>query len=313
MTAVTERSDHDLWIRFLRMLCRRFEAGSDNYLALGCLLIHEECRNPLPYPKTVRDYIDADDAAPPYLAMYGDFRLHPVTSDRTHILRGNAQAIETFKILGTHAGRILKTSPPSIAQFIPQETMNAFYDISRWIWTVFELAWQSECSSSLRDSREFCWKDADLPFASDPQLWSAPIGNLAQLPNYFFSEISNLFLASVYAIETLFYMNHTSPADDPVTMNESDVEARTASGSVILRGMHKRPIVKGRKVKPLTSGRYDLIRRLIEAGEGGMTKDEMEFTCSSARTMLKALCKRNEGWDNVIHMAKETGGGYSIT
>jgi hypothetical protein len=83
---------------------------------------------------------------------------------------------------------------------------------------------------------------------------------------------------------------------------------------VVLRGLGERPIVGGVEKSPLTRAQHDVVKTLLDAGERGLSKDELE--CESkhgdARKILKRLAESDPGWKAVIHFAGRTGGGYRI-
>jgi hypothetical protein len=83
---------------------------------------------------------------------------------------------------------------------------------------------------------------------------------------------------------------------------------------VVLQGPGKPPIVKGKKKRVLTDPQDDVVQALLEAGEGGLTKDELEDKSghSDARGILRRLAKSDPDWGVVIHFPGRTGGRYRI-
>ena len=312
----------DLWTKTLETLGHRFGAASDSFPAIQCMLIHRTRDDAVPaYPKYIREFEEAEDAQPPFWTTYGDFRLYKINADRIHILRGTPESIDKLNLLARHAGMALSSPPSAVAQVLPKQTIDAFYDVSRWIWTVFDLCSQSADPTPLRAPRWFWWGDQILPYDSDPEIWSRPWDGTSpkqrarwakQLPGYYFSELSNLLLASVHAVNKI--LDICDRSESPVRAGDDDdeVDVRTASGSVVLRGPHSRPMVNGHEKKVLTQTRYDLVKKIILTGEDGMTKDEMERHYSGARRILKSVREQDKDWADVIKMAGKTGGGYRI-
>ncbi len=69
--------------------------------------------------------------------------------------------------------------------------------------------------------------------------------------------------------------------------------------------------VMGREKPPLTHAQRAVIKALIEAGEDGLSKDELEAVRPSARRILTHL-RRDSDWAQVIVMAGGTNGRYHI-
>jgi hypothetical protein len=72
--------------------------------------------------------------------------------------------------------------------------------------------------------------------------------------------------------------------------------------------------VCGAEQDRLTAPQYDVVKALIEAGERGLSKDELDRNSKhgDARNILKRLAKSNSIWKDVIHFAGKTGGRYRI-
>jgi hypothetical protein len=83
---------------------------------------------------------------------------------------------------------------------------------------------------------------------------------------------------------------------------------------VVLQGPGKPPIVKEKKKRVLTDPQYNVVQALLEAGEGGLTKDQLEQKSghSDARGILSRLAKSDPDWGVVIHFPGTTGGRYRI-
>lgn len=86
------------------------------------------------------------------------------------------------------------------------------------------------------------------------------------------------------------------------------------SQRVILRGQDEGPVVLG-KIKPkLTMPQYNVVKALLDAGDVGLTKDELVDNSGheDARGILKRLRQRDDDWKQVIHFAGTTGRRYRI-
>jgi hypothetical protein len=83
---------------------------------------------------------------------------------------------------------------------------------------------------------------------------------------------------------------------------------------VQLFGQSKEPVVKGQKKERLTQKQYNTIQALIEAGDNGLTKDELDQNSGhiESRKALTDLGKKDPDWKEVIVMAERTGNRYHI-
>ena len=84
------------------------------------------------------------------------------------------------------------------------------------------------------------------------------------------------------------------------------------SRSVVLRGLGAKPLVLGEEVPQLSEARYGLVDRLLGAGEGGLSKDQLERDNSGARRTLKSLAASHRNWGRVIQFPREAGKKYRI-
>lgn len=96
------------------------------------------------------------------------------------------------------------------------------------------------------------------------------------------------------------------PPEAPVAVSES--------GRVKLYGELDLPEVDGRKVDRLTPAQYRAVKTLLEAGESGLCKDQLEAKCEGdPRKVLRNLRdKPGSPWVEVISFPGSTGGGYRI-
>lgn len=90
--------------------------------------------------------------------------------------------------------------------------------------------------------------------------------------------------------------------------------ARTASESVLLFDRHGRPVVNGTEKPTLTNAQYDVVLALLQTGDKGLTKDELdrESRRGDARKILKRLSDADSDWQSVISFPGTTGKGYRI-
>ena len=90
---------------------------------------------------------------------------------------------------------------------------------------------------------------------------------------------------------------------------KSEIETR-----VVLQGPDERPIVRGLQKRKLTKPQYNVVKALMDAGEAGLTKDELvnKSRHEDARGILKRLADSDPDWKEVIHFAGRTGGRYRV-
>jgi hypothetical protein len=83
---------------------------------------------------------------------------------------------------------------------------------------------------------------------------------------------------------------------------------------VVLGSRDEFPIVCGHTKGPLTRAQYDVVQALLEAGERGLSKDELDRKSKhgDARKILKRLAASDTDWKAVIHFPGKPGRGYGI-
>jgi hypothetical protein len=83
---------------------------------------------------------------------------------------------------------------------------------------------------------------------------------------------------------------------------------------VILRGHNEGPIVLGKEKPPLTLAQHDAVKALLNAGERGLSKDDLDRKSGhgDTRKTLKRLAASDPDWKAVIHFPGKPGRGYSI-
>jgi hypothetical protein len=101
------------------------------------------------------------------------------------------------------------------------------------------------------------------------------------------------------------------------TMEQFDHSLPTKGGGgerVVLRGRDEGPLLLGKPKRKLTTPRYNVVKALLDAGDVGLTKDELvtESGHEDARGILTRLAESDADWRKVIHFAGVTGGRYRI-
>lgn len=104
----------------------------------------------------------------------------------------------------------------------------------------------------------------------------------------------------------------SSPNPAPVSLADSLAGSLERLSPVRLFGPGTKPIVLGRQKKPLTGARYLVVKALLDAGEAGLSKAELETLCGDAVNVLKRLADSDPDWKMVIKLAKKKGNRYRI-
>ena len=81
--------------------------------------------------------------------------------------------------------------------------------------------------------------------------------------------------------------------------------------AVVLKGRGQPVIVLGHEKPALTRLQYKLIEAILKAEPDGLTKDDIESMCGSARRILTNLKTQDADWAKVIHSGK-AGRRYRI-
>lgn len=84
------------------------------------------------------------------------------------------------------------------------------------------------------------------------------------------------------------------------------------SEKVILRGLCDKPVVNGREKAPLRPKQYELIKKLIDAGDKRCSKTQLEKITTDFWKTLKRLKDSDSDWRDVIHFPGRSHGGYWI-
>jgi hypothetical protein len=83
---------------------------------------------------------------------------------------------------------------------------------------------------------------------------------------------------------------------------------------LVLGDFGDEPIVRGVRKKRLSPARFDVVKALLVAGKGGLSKDSLasESKHGDANRVLQRLAESDPDWASVIQMAGRTGGRYRI-
>lgn len=94
---------------------------------------------------------------------------------------------------------------------------------------------------------------------------------------------------------------------------ERDSIFRSPSGNVLIKNRNERPVVMGIK-KKVTDAQLDTVIALLEAGEIGLSKDDLDKKSgrTDARKHLGNLRKCDTDWKDVIQMPGKKGNRYRI-
>ncbi len=106
--------------------------------------------------------------------------------------------------------------------------------------------------------------------------------------------------------DTLDRLSESTPT------NEAEIGPVAQSSRVFLYGFKDKPVVNGKKKPVLKSAQYKLVKDLIEAGQEGHTKSQLERISSDYWHTLRALKESDDDWDQVIHFPGKGGRGYWI-
>lgn len=109
------------------------------------------------------------------------------------------------------------------------------------------------------------------------------------------------------------WVMHVPPVPVRLRTPTAPPEGEAQRPPVVLNGPGGSPSVLGRTMPPLTRARYDVVRALLEAGDDGLTGDQLveKSSCGGAVTTLKRLA-RQPGWSEVIRLPGAPGLRYRI-
>jgi hypothetical protein len=176
--------------------------------------------------------------------------------ERTH------ESQERFWRLADEAGKCFGANDCAVLPEVARESLEARGDGSRWLWIVFDLAWQKVPGSPLRADRQI-WhqtKDEgtyyfplDYDFAKDkdssfPKAWAK------RRPEFYYSSLDDLFSASVSAIDLLIHHKADTAqlAETPAArITRLEAESNTVCGQI----SSMQDAMKGKLPEPGTSAR----------------------------------------------------------
>ena len=83
---------------------------------------------------------------------------------------------------------------------------------------------------------------------------------------------------------------------------------------VVLRGLHRKPLVLGEEVPRLNKAQYHVIEALLAVYPDSLTKDELDAWSghADARKILRRLHDSDPRWARVIRMAVNRCCGYRL-
>jgi hypothetical protein len=176
---------------------------------------------------------------------------------------GTFPAGAQFVELAERAGRALLSSPEQTIVWIPPDTLFARKDEDRWVWSIFDLAWQGR-HPSLRAERktwfrppkpipdvasEVVYVPYDLHQLRSMREYGAALVRqipeewTERLPGYFISELPDVFQASADLIDTLLDMAAQTEREAQQAQPSSEAARSTTRGSSSVAAiMDLRPI-----------------------------------------------------------------------
>ncbi len=205
----------ELWHNKLRSLQDRFEVGARQHAGLRCVLLQvgPEGRSQLKEsPRGPQNRIVRRSRAVAYNgngAKQDPYRQHYFVCDK--------DAADRFYRLAAEAGKALSAVPPDLVRGVAPVSRRAMSPAQRWIWCVFELGWQHIPVSNLR-AFKYVWGYEHAGIKTFPhektqlqalvEAFDDPPSFLRSwadegLPDRFFSELDDVNLAALHAIDTL--------------------------------------------------------------------------------------------------------------
>jgi DNA-binding CsgD family transcriptional regulator len=234
-----------LWHSALETLRARFLAGATSHPGLKCLLVHagpgerkREDEIP-PIWGRVLTKLDTfgDDRTYPNLHFGCGGRYEPriqtleqarTTDEESQAWRnlyfaGERAALTLFQQLATAAGICLESLPPERTASIAPDSFSRSSEFFRWACAVYDLAW-SESHPVLAAPRRY-WDAGNEPrICRLDYLWSSHVGpgRPDGAPDYYFAELTDVFMASVYAIDLLLDAGNGSGTPTPPAAQQGE-------------------------------------------------------------------------------------------
>lgn len=158
-----------------------------------------------------------------------------------------------FTELAERAGRALLGSPRHTLAWIPQDTLIAQTDEHRWVWTVFDLAWQGLHPSLQAERKTWFRPPKPAPDVASADMVHVPYdlrqlrvlrkcGSASvlqppgewteRLPGYFISELPDVFQASADLINTVLDMAARTEAEAQEAQPSSAAAETSTRGTV---------------------------------------------------------------------------------
>ncbi len=141
---------------------------------------------------------------------------------RRVVFHGDIRRSTVFFDLAKDVGICLRGLPEQVLAQFPSVALTEMEDAYRWLWVLFELAWQRRPHSPLQAERRV-WSGVnsapyDLAyFKSQKEMGilhpAFPPSWAEQLPAFFYSEVRDVFRASAYALDMLLEDVNSAGAD----------------------------------------------------------------------------------------------------
>ncbi len=205
----------------LRTLLRRFETAAGQHNSLYCSMVERPLQGdgasyggfPNRKPNSLNPVAEACGAMIYTDPTFVSGVLRPGRTREWHMY-GSSAGIEAFKTLGGEAGRWMSSVDALTLDGLAAETIAIRGDWERWLWTLFDFAWNPIQGSPLV-ARRMAWSgNVSIPIdevaewrcAGNPRP-DDPIGlALALLPDpidAFYSVIDDILGGSCYAVERI--------------------------------------------------------------------------------------------------------------
>lgn len=200
-----------LLLKTLKTLRKRAESAACQFPNLRCVVIHAGPgahaflnQDPVPYK--------------PGMSESGGFSVYRTgdtpdqSTNRRFYFIGPEDGIRLFRKLSADAGRCLTGLPAAILSSIPCESLKAATPDLRWLWCLFDLAWQQRPGTGLHAEKRIEFSGLGLQYAGEAlrrqkasfkhpsELFRA---YKKELSEYFYSELRDVFMDTVYAIDLL--------------------------------------------------------------------------------------------------------------
>ncbi len=271
------------WMRHLRTLRRAFENASVGG-PLSCMIIHvtDSHRDRLSGPPQLQSMgariftarsgcyglwkpkLDRDgaeikpgdlDESDPWCRIYTSVDGHSNIVGVMPTLRrvaywGDLSRQPTFSSLCADASKCVLGLPPQVLDQFSEESISPISPDERWLWILFDLAWQQRPQSPLQTKRMIWNRYSTGPYDRSHFQRLSEMGVLHsdfpgewahRLPGFYFSELSDVFHASSYAIDMLI-----ADAESVTNGDHDKTPPKTPDAAEL--GSQKRKSRRGRKM-----------------------------------------------------------------